>query len=72
MQSTGEGRVGSKQWAEGGRWKTPGGKQQTIKDSHRASPFEGKDRIGEKDWVNDDRLRSKEVDRDPRGGAAGG
>jgi hypothetical protein len=29
MQSTGEGRVGSKQWAEGGKWKTPGGKQQT-------------------------------------------
>ena len=44
MQSTGEGRVGSKQWAEGGKWKTPGGKQQTKKDSHRAYSFEGKDR----------------------------
>jgi len=39
MQSTGEGRVGSKQWAEGGKWKTPGGKQQTKKDSHQAFPL---------------------------------
>ena len=57
--------------------------QKTIDAKHRkeksrqkgqssGSSFEGKDRIGETDWGKDDRLRSKEVDRDPRGGAAGG
>ena len=29
MENTGKGRVGSKQWAEGGKWKAPERKEQT-------------------------------------------